>query len=330
MRILSERSVRNLIDVDSIIEAAEEAFRLSSAGSVNVPLRCEIRRTCPVGTTLIMPGLIGDRILGVKLVGSIASGSSPGWKNTTCVMMLWDANTLKDRGLIACEWLNEHRTAGGFAAASKLLSRHDSQVHVVFGAGKLAFASVLHMARVRPISRVILISRTASRMQRLVENIRHEPALRHIDVTTDVTSAEAVSQADIITTVTTSDTPVFDGGLVRPGTHINLGGSNRADQREMDDAVAARSLFWLDSQDGCRKRAGDVMIPLARGVIDEKQIVGEIGDALLGRVPGRRHGNEITAFKSLGLATQDLVLGARVLDLAEAADAGVVVDLFDA
>jgi ornithine cyclodeaminase/alanine dehydrogenase-like protein (mu-crystallin family) len=327
MRILSERAVQELIDMDCAVSSAEEAFRRSSAGQADVPLRSEIHRSDPAGTILIMPGLIGREVLGVKLVGSVASEAAPWGKATTCMMLLWDPDTLMVRGLIASELLNEHRTAAGFAAATQALSRSDSKVHVVFGAGKLALATVRYIAHIRPISRVFLISRSTGRMDLLRERIQAEPDLRHLEIFTGVAAEEAVRQADIITTITTSNTPVFDGRFVRPGTHINLGGANRADQREMEDNVAARARFWFDSHDGCRRRAGDVIIPLASGVIQESQIVGEIGDVLLGRVPGRQVDEDITVFKSLGLASQDLVLGAKLLDLADAAEAGTCMDL---
>jgi ornithine cyclodeaminase len=329
IRILSERAVQELINIECAVGSAEEAFRYSSAGNADVPLRAEIHRTDPKGTTLIMPGLIGHRVLGVKLVASVASDAAPWGKATTCMMLLWDPDTLTARGLISSELLNEHRTAAGFAAATRALSRDDSKVHVVFGAGKLALATIRYIAHIRPISRVFLISRGAGRLNQLRERIRREPDLQNVDICADAPAEVAVPQADIITTITTSDTPVFDGNLVRPGTHINLGGSNRAEQREMDDNVAARAQFWLDSQRGCRERAGDIIIPLASGVVQESQIVGEIGDVLLNRVPGRGHRDKITVFKSLGLASQDLVLGAKLLDLAEAANAGMRMDMMN-
>ncbi len=274
-----------------------------------------------------MPGLIGHQVLGVKLVASVASDAAPWGKATTCMMMLWDPDTLTARGLISSELLNEHRTAAGFAAATRALAREDSKVLVVFGAGKLALATIRYIAHIRPVDRVFLISRGAGRLSQLRERIRREPDLQRLDICADTPAEVAVPQADIITTITTSNTPVFDGSLVRPGTHINLGGSNRAEQREMDDTVAARALFWLDSHCGCRERAGDILIPLASGAIKESQIVGEIGEVLLNRVPGRRHRDDITTFKSLGLASQDLVLGAKLLDLADAADAGTCMDM---
>ena len=326
-RILSERAVQDLIDVDCAVSSAEEAFRLSSSGQATVPLRSEIHRSDPAGTTLVMPGLIGRRVLGVKLVGSVASASSVSGKATTCMMLLWDPDTLAVRGLVSCEWFNEHRTAAGFAAATKALARTDSRTHVVFGAGKLAFATVIHIARVRPIDRVFLISRSSKRLKNLHDRLKCEAGLKRIQFSIDVPAETAVPQADIITTITTSNSPVFDGGLVKAGTHINLGGANRESQREMDDRVAARARFWLDSNDGCRQRAGDVLIPLGEGVIQENQVVGEIGELLLGRVCGRQSPDEITAFKSLGLASQDLMLGATLLDRADASNAGTCMDL---
>ena len=147
-----------------------------------------------------------------------------------------------------------------------------------------------------------------------------------MDIVTDMDPGEAVRQADIITTVTTSDTPVFDGSQVRPGTHINLGGAFRPTSREMDDAAAARASVWLDDSAACRVRSGDVVMALASGSLTEQRIRGEIGAMLLGKVPGRQSAEEVTVFKSLGVAVQDIVLGARLMDLADARGLGVVFD----
>jgi len=326
MRLLSESVVDMILPVDLAIDSAVEAFAALSDGTADVPLRAEMYQTDPKGVVLVMPCKIGKEILGMKLVGSVVDAAAHGGKHTTCMMMIWDASNLRVRGMIAADRLNEHRTAAGFAAATRVLARPDAAVHVVFGAGKLAYTAALHVAHIRPLRRIVLVSRTAERVRALEAQLRDTPFLRGVEIVSDMTADDAAAQADIITTVTSSDKPVFDGHRVRPGTHINLGGAGRPHEREMDDAVAGRASFWLDSSDACRARTGDIVIPLKNGMLDESRIVGEIGQLFAGRVRGRASIDEITVFKSLGVATQDMVLGARLLDFAEAQNLGTFFD----
>lgn len=326
MKLLSERVVEEIMPVEMAIDTAVEAFSILSSGGADIPLRSEIHRTDPKGLALIMPGLIGQDILGLKLVGSVAAPDAPAGKNSTGMLLMWDARNVRPRGLIAAIAFNDHRTAAGFAAATRVLARPESATHALFGAGKLAFCSALYINAVRPIRRLFLCGRTPARVAALAERIRADARFAQTEVIAGASAAEAAAAADIVTTVTTSETPVFDGTRLRAGAHVNLGGAYRRDMREMDDGVAARADFWLDSEASCRVRAGDLMIPLESGVLAPERVKGEIGRVFLGEIAGRTTPEQITVFKSMGVATQDLVLAARLLDLAEAEGLGVEFD----
>lgn len=326
MRLLSEKLIDEILPLELAIDSAAEAFRAFSGKTAQIPLRSEIHREHPKSTALIMSGLIGNEVLGVKLVGSVFTSMQPPRKNTTCMMMIWDAADLRVRGLLAADRLNEHRTAAGLACATRVLARPEARTHLLVGAGKLAFAAALYISRVRPAKRLLITSRTPANVAALAARLRADARMTGVEIVTDRDSRDAVQEADIITTLTTAEHPVFDGSRVRPGTHINLGGAGRRHEREMDDAAARRAAFWLDSSEACRQRTGDIALPLESGAIRQDQIRGEIGELLLGRIPGRAGASEITVFKSLGIASQDLVLGARLLDLAEAKNLGVVFD----
>lgn len=324
MRLLSEKLIDEILPVELAIDAADEAFRVSSDGSTIVPLRSEILREDPKMVMLVMSGLVGDGILGAKLVGSVhRPGAS---KGTACMMLILDAQTLRVRGLLSADRLNEHRTAAGLASATRLLARPEAGTHLVIGAGKLAYTAALYVAQVRPIRRVLLASRTPAKVLALASRLSADPRMQGVEIVANPDLRAAVESADVITTVTTSASPVFDGAWLRAGTHVNLGGAFRKDHREMDDVAARRASFWLDSSTACRERSGDVVQALASGALEEGRIRGEIGALLLGRIPGRASSEEITVFKSLGIASQDLVLGARLLDLAEARNLGTVFD----
>jgi ornithine cyclodeaminase len=327
MRVLSAADVERLLTPELAMESAEEAYRAFSGGEAQVPPRSEIHRSHPDGVALIMSGVIGNKVLGMKLVGNVVAADDPARRYTTCLIVVWDAATLKPRGLISADALNDHRTAAGIAVGTRLLARADSSTHVLFGTGKLSFPCATYVARVRPIRRLIVVGRTPANVEALAERLRGDPVTGKSEVVTGLTADAAVAEADIITTVTRSTVPLFDGRRVRPGTHINLGGAMRPHEREMDDAAAGRATFYLDCEAVARERAGDLITPLERGVVSSDRVAGEIGNVILGRIPGRTNDTQVTVFRSMGIAAQDLCLGACLLDAAERRDIGQLVRL---
>jgi ornithine cyclodeaminase len=270
-----------------------------------------------------MPGLIGESLFGLKLIANKVDGNT---LTTTAMVLVLDAASLEPRGLLSADYLTDYRSAAGFAAATQVLARADAGTHTVYGAGKLSLPTILLVSHVRPVKRVILVSRTQSRVDRLKETLESMPAFHGCAIETGLPPAEAAAQADIISTVTTSSTPVFKGAGVRPGTHINLGGAFHRDAREVDDRVAARAVFFVDAMDSCLVRAGDIVQPLESGMISRDQIKGEIGAVLNGDIEGRLNPEEITVFKSLGNAAQDLTLAERLIDRAVGSGQGVTFD----
>lgn len=327
MRILTERHVDGLLTPEMAIRSAEEAYAAYSGGRAQIPPRSEIHRTEPAGTVLVMSGLIDNATLGVKLVGSVESGLERSGRHTTCMIIVWDAATLAPRGMISADALNDQRTAAGIAVGSRLLARPDSATHVVFGTGKLALPTATYVSRVLPIRRLVVAGRTARNVETLVERLKREAALEDVEIVGSLAPDEAAASADVITTVTRSADPLFDGRVIRQGTHLNIAGAMRRHEREVDDHVARRAMFVLDSEEVARQRAGDLVLPLEGGVISEDQIAGEIGDVILGKRPGRTDPAQITIFRSMGIASQDLCLAAALLDEAERRDIGQVVAL---
>jgi len=313
MRLLSEADVRRLVDPDAAIRASAEAYRLLSTGAAEVPLRTEIPRPEVGGVVLVMPGLVRGRVFGLKIIGARTEGTADGAPETVSMVLLFDAETQVPLGMFAADDFTDLRTAAGLAAATDVLARPDAETMVVFGAGKLAGPSVRLIRRVRRLRRVLVIGRSPARLARLVAGLRADPELAHLAVEDAVPAEEAVPAADIVTAVTSSTTPVFDGRLVRPGTHLNIAGAYRPDMRELDDAIAARAHYYVDSAASCLERAGDLCQPLSSGVLTRDRLRGEIGLVFAGEVTGRRSVEEVTVFKSLGNAVQDLVLGEELL-----------------
>lgn len=322
MRLLSETAVDACFAPAAAIEATRDAFMALARGEVTIPLRSEIHREQPNGLALIMPGLAGNAILGLKLVGHVDAADDPARKLTTGMMLVWDAATLEPLALIAADNFNNHRTAAGIAVATDALARADADVLVQFGAGKIAFEAVRYVAHVRRLERIHLFGRRPDRVGALAALLRRHPDLAGVAIDIETPAVEVLPRAGIVTTVTTSATPVFDGRLLPPGCHVNLAGANRPEQREMDDRAAARSWFVLDEREACHARAGDVRTPLASGALTPDRILGELGEVLVERVPGRPDAAAITTFKSLGVAAQDLFVARDLIARAEVLGAG--------
>lgn len=312
MRLLSEADVAAIIDYDAAIASSAQAFVALSRNEVEIPPRTEIQGFEAEGVVMVMPGLVRERAFGLKLV---ANRKAPGRIAPLSVSMilLFDAVTLEPLGLVASDHFTDVRTAAGIAAATDALARPDARVHAVYGAGKLAGPSVRAVARVRPVETVRVVGRSPERLAALVEELRADETLAGCEIAAARDRDEAAATADIVTAVTSSDVPVFDGSVLRPGTHVNIGGAFKPTARELDDHVAARGVYFVDSADSCLSRAGDLVIPLASGVLDRERVRGEIGAVLAGRLAGRRSQEEITVFKSLGNAAQDLFLADRLL-----------------
>jgi ornithine cyclodeaminase len=303
MKLLSESDLRRILTPDMAVDSSARAFVSLSRGEMIVPVRSEIARPDGLGVVFAMPGYLPGRVFGLKVIATRAEASA-------AMVLLFDTESLQPLGLLSADWLTDWRTGGGIAAATRALARQDARLHVVFGAGRLAGPSARLVAHVRPGIRTVIVSRTASRAEALAAALREDG----LDAQA-CSDAGLVAQADIVTTVTTSATPVFDGAKLRPGTHVNLGGAFRPDTREADDALAARGLFWCDSQAACLARAGDLVMPLANGALDRTRVIGEIGATLDGALRGRAATEEITVFKSLGNAAQDICLAEDALRL---------------
>jgi ornithine cyclodeaminase/alanine dehydrogenase-like protein (mu-crystallin family) len=303
MKLLSEAELRRVLTPALAIESSARAFVALSRGEMIVPVRSEIARPDGQGVVFAMPGFLAGQVFGLKVIATRGEASA-------AMVLLFDAETLAPLGLLSADHLTDWRTGGGIAAATRLLAREDSRVHVVFGAGRLAGPCARLVAAVRPIGRTVIVGRTPGRAEALAASLRAEGLAAEA-----ATDPAVAAEADIVTTVTTAGTPVFPGGALRPGTHVNLGGAFRPDMREADDELARRGLFWCDSQAACLGRAGDLVMPLANGALDRARVLGEIGAALAGDLRGRLDAAEVTVFKSLGNAAQDICLAADALTL---------------
>jgi ornithine cyclodeaminase len=218
-------------------------------------------------------------------------------------------------------WLTALRTGAAGGLAADLLARKDASTVALFGAGVQARSQLEAVRCVRPVTDVRVVSRTAASADALVAELDGLSARRARS------PEDALRGADIVIAATDSRTPVFDGTLVEPGTHVTAIGSFTPEMREVDTALVTRARVVVDQREAALAEAGDLIGPIRDGALDASAVSAELGEVVLGRAPGRRTDEEITLFKSVGNAVQDVAIAASVLAEAERRGLGSTVEL---
>ena len=296
------RELAELLSVSEVVDALARAFGGEPTGSS--PLRTSV--TVPRGELLIMPAF-GEAGLGVKLVVIAPENPARGLPLIDGLFVLFSEDTLRPELVVDGAALTTLRTGAVSALVARHLAREDASRLVVFGAGVQAAAHVDAMCSVRAVERVSIVAPTNERAGPLVA------ALRARGIDAQRSDPAAVRSADLICTCTTSTVPVFRGAEVAPGAHVTAVGAYRPDMREVDGDLLARATVVVDSREAALAEAGDVLIALEEGALEPSQIVGEIQDVVTGRV-SRRTKDEITVFKSVGFAFEDLVVAHAVYE----------------
>jgi alanine dehydrogenase len=318
--LLGEKDVRAMLSMDDLIAAMESALDRFSSGAVRQPLRTVVDVTSRHAFFGVMPAFIDGAApaLGTKLVSVYHSNAAHGLPSHLATILLFDPDTGALAAVIDGRYITEARTAAASAASAKHLARRDARVLAVFGAGVQARSHIEAITRVLPIEEVRVWGRDPSRVDSLIDDMMSSVRARLVRA---ATARDAAREADVIALVTASREPVLFRDAVREGTHICAVGACRPDQREMDSALVMAARVFVDSRAGALAEAGDIVIPLKEGAIDETHIAGEIGDVCGGRIQGRRDAAEITIFKSLGMAVEDVA--AAHLAFARASERGL-------
>ncbi len=297
LRMIPAVSVHAALEYPILIDALREAF----VAGATAPVRSSHAVTSEGDRLLLMPAWGGGG-LGVKIVTVFPRNRERGLASVGALYVLLDGATGHALALLDGEALTLRRTGAASALASTFLSRPDSRRLLVVGTGALAPYMVDAHCAVRPIDEVLLWGRSRERARELSEKLlRAGRALRVVD---DL--REGLAIADIVSCATTSREPLIYGADVRPGTHIDLVGAFTPEMRESDDALVTRASLFVDTFAGALKEGGDLVQPLARGVIGRERVLAELADLASGRHAGRRDAEEVTLFKSVGTALEDL------------------------
>lgn len=324
MLILNASQVRQTLPMPAAVEAMKRAFLAISSGDADMPLRSHLDLAGGSGTTLVMPAHVvsGDTdALAVKIVSVISDNPRRGLPRIIATVLAVNPETGEPIALIEGTTVTAIRTAAASAAATDALARPDSGTLAVIGAGVQAREHIAAIHCVRDIRRTCVAARDRAQAERLIEDMSAvDPAIR--DITICASADEAVAQADVVCTVTTSAEPVFSPDAIRPGTHINAVGSYQPHTVEIPGETVKAARVFVDHRPSALEEAGDLIVPLESGLIDASHILGEVGEVLAGSIVGRRSASDVTLFKSVGCAAEDCLAASEVLDQAKALGIG--------
>ena len=320
LRVISRDEIVSLVTMHDAIEAMASGFAQLSAGHVEMPVRVAL--ASGGGITLFMParlGATGER--GAKIASLFHGNRERGLDTLNGVILMIDDATGLPAAIMDAGELTAIRTAAAAGLAARLLSRPESRVLAIFGAGGQAPRQIEAVRAVRPIEEVRVVSKGGESARRIAASLDGVEARAVAD------PAEAVDGADIIVAVTTSRTPVFDGAGLPAGTHVSGSGSFMPDCQEIGSEVVTRARVVVEQREAVLEEAGDLIIPIAQGLAPPDVIDADLGEIVNGDAPEGSAGRELTFFKSVGVAVQDVAIGAEVLRRAEAEGAGRVVGL---
>lgn len=313
MRIIPAADVETALDFDSLVERLRQAFRRD----IQVPTRHHHSLTEGAepgpndGTLLLMPAW-SSRHIGVKVVTVFPDNAT---RNLPAVMgsyLLLDGRSGAPLALVDGPRLTAKRTAAASALASSYLSRPDCERLLMIGTGTLAPELITAHATVRPICNVLVWGRSADKAERLAKRLDRKKF--RVAPTTDLEGA--VRGADIVSCATLATEPLVHGDWLQPGQHLDLVGGFRPDMREADDACIRRARVFVDTRAGACKEAGDIVQPLDSGVLQPEDIAADLFDLTRGARAGRRFYDQITLFKSVGTAIEDLAAAELALERA--------------
>jgi ornithine cyclodeaminase len=327
LRILTAADVRRALPMAVAVAVMKEAFRQYSSGEAEVPLRSRLEVPSHDGLTLVMPAYLRQTgEMAVKIVSVFSRNPDRGLPTVLAAVIVVDSETGQPVALLEGGSLTALRTGAASGAATEALARPDSRTLAVFGSGAQARTQLEAVCTVRPIERVRIYSLDPDGARRMVAELGGQGPIPG-DIRLASSPAEAAAGADIVCTATTSASPVFPDRAIRDGTHINAIGSYTPTMQEIDAQTMRRALLVVDSREAALAETGDLILPIQAGTITADHIHAELGEVLSGKAAGRSDPDQITLFKSVGLAVQDAAAAGRALARAAELGLGQTVDL---
>lgn len=311
MRIIEKQEVSELLPMDECIRLMRDTLMEYSHKEARQVLRTAMA-IGPQKILGVMPAAITSRhIAGAKILTVFPGNFKKDLPSHQGVVVIFETNTGAIRAVVDGEAITGIRTAAISAVATDTLARSDAHVLTMLGSGSQARRHLDAIHRVRDITEVRVWDIDTASAACYIEEMTETFGIPIKNCCGNV--QQAVENADIICTVTSSRQPILFGAHVAPGTHINAVGACAAADRELDTEIVRRARFFGDSSESVHREAGDYLLPLQEGAIDERHFLGEIGSVIAGDIPGRKHPDEITIFEALGLAVEDLAAADYVI-----------------
>lgn len=302
--MINQTEVVELLPMDECMALMADTLKALGRGQAINPLRRGMRMPEQGALLAMMPGYMGNiESMGLKVLSIFPGNEGTEYDSHLGAVLLFETRHGSLQAIIDASSITAIRTAAVSGVATELLARPDAATLAILGASTQAYSHLEAMLRARKITSVRVWNRTAKN----AEQFAHHASDKH-GITMEVTDTAraAVTGADIICTTTGAQEPVLCGEWLAPGAHINAVGSSIPFARELDSAAVVKSRLFVDRRESALNEAGDLIIPKKEGVIGDDHILGEIGDILLGKIEGRTSPHEITVFKSLGIAVEDI------------------------
>jgi ornithine cyclodeaminase/alanine dehydrogenase-like protein (mu-crystallin family) len=302
LRVIGAEELRARLPMAAAVDALQDAFRtLDPSGG---PLRSHVET--PNGSLLVMPA-VGAAGVGVKLVTITPANPERDLPLIHAAYVLFDAETQAPGGVLEGSALTALRTAAVSGLATRFLSREDARRLVIFGAGVQARSHLEAMCAVRPVTDLVIVSRSHGAAEALAEEGRRR------GLTARLGDPEAVREADLVCTCTTAEESLFDGSWLPDGVHVNAVGAYRPATRELDTEAVRRARVVVETREVALAEAGELLIPILEGAIEAGHIVADLAETVRGTIV-RRSPDDVTLFKSVGMAFEDLVVARAILD----------------
>jgi ornithine cyclodeaminase len=317
MLVISAEDIKKVIDMRDAIESDREAFIIQAEGKAELP----VRTTFSVGDrglSSFMPAYVSSFMqAGVKIVSTFSGNIEKKLPVVSATVLLLDPETGIVNALIDGTELTRMRTGAVSGLATELLANEDAEAGALFGTGGQAFSQLEAVLTVRKLREVRIYDVFQDRIAPFIEGASSIAEACGTKLKKASSPDEAIDQADVITAVTTTTDPVFDGSRVKAGAHVNGVGTYVPHKRELDEAIICRAdRIFVDNMDAIMAEAGDLLIPMKDGKIKKEDLAGELGDLILGKAKGRTSKEQITVMKTVGFATLDIVIAHNIYNKA--------------
>ena len=324
-RIITQRDVPTLLPMGDCIDLMERTLATLSRGDAVQPLRSILWTPERTGALGVMPGFLGEpAALGTKVISVFPGNHGTPYDSHQGVVLLYELEHGRLLAVVDATEITGIRTAAVSGAVTQALARADAGDLAILGSGTQARTHLEAMASARPLRRVRVWSRDAERARAFAQR---QASLVEAEIEVVATAKDAIEQADLICTTTAASEPVLCGEWLSPGAHVNAVGACTPKARELDAAAVARSRLFTDRRESLLNEAGDFLRAREEGAVDESHVQAEVGEVFAGLHAGRESDDEITLFKSLGLAVEDLAAAHHIYRQACERGIGLEVEL---